>query len=86
MAALRRDDVTTSILQLLKDYAEHKLMGLPQASTMVLFRASEQIMSIILRSLDYHMTQGSSTSGTAADEERRVQKCNHTLYYNYSIC
>ena len=62
-------------------------MGLPQASTMVLFRASEQIMSIILRSLDYHMTQGSSTSGTAADEEEKSSEVQpYFLYYNYSIC
>lgn len=79
MATLRRDDITTSILQLLKEYADYKLMGLPQTSTMVLYRASEQVMAVMLRSLDYHMTQGSGSKGGAADEEREEFRSNTIL-------
>lgn len=70
-AALRVDDVTTSILLLLRDYSEHKLMGLPQASSLVLYRASLESMKVMLASLDFHAQNPTHGGGEAEREEFR---------------
>lgn len=70
-AALRADDVTTSILILLRDYSENKLMGLPQASSLVLYRASLEVMKVMLASLDFHANNPTHGGGEEQREEFR---------------
>jgi hypothetical protein len=79
-ASLRADDVSTSILLLVRDYADHKLMGLPQASSLVLYRASLDTMNVMLASLDFHAQNASSSGqGGGASEEEREEFRSDTI-------
>jgi hypothetical protein len=63
------DDAIAGILDMLRDYAEHKLLSMPQASSLTLFRASSSVLQIIVRRLQTPLTVAAMGSQAALEEE-----------------